>query len=80
MREDQSQRHELLGLAARYLVRQPFSDSTSLDIKNALSSVTKHDTLITSTVALEVSVIKTLGNIGRLLLNGDQNVAGLEYD
>ena len=42
-----------------------------------VGSVTEHDTLVTGTVALEVTVVETLGNVGRLLLNGDEDVAGL---
>jgi hypothetical protein len=42
-----------------------------------IGGVTEHDTLITSTHGLEGPVLKALGNIGRLLLNGNKNVAGL---
>jgi len=33
--------------------------------------------LVTSSVVLEVTVVETLSDIGRLLLNSDENVAGL---
>lgn len=36
-----------------------------------------HDTLVTGTVVLESTVVETLGNVGRLLLNGNEDVAGL---
>jgi hypothetical protein len=41
------------------------------------SHVDSHDTLVTSTVVLQVTVVQTLGDIGRLLLDGNQDVAGL---
>jgi hypothetical protein len=37
----------------------------------------EHDTLVTGTVVLEVSVVETLGNVGGLLLDGDEDVASL---
>ena len=40
-----------------------------------ISGVTEHDTLITSTDGLERPVVKALSDIGRLLLNGNKNVA-----
>lgn len=36
-----------------------------------------HDTLVTGTVVLEVTVVKTLGNVGGLLLDGNKDVTGL---
>lgn len=43
-----------------------------------VSGITEHDTLVTSTELLEsLLVVKTLSDIGRLLLNGDEQVAGL---
>mmetsp|Transcript_16354 Transcript_16354/g.30347 ORF Transcript_16354/g.30347 Transcript_16354/m.30347 type:complete len:266 (+) Transcript_16354:642-1439(+) len=39
--------------------------------------VTKHDTLITGTKVFHLLCVNGLGNIGRLLLNGNNNVAGL---
>lgn len=39
--------------------------------------IAEHDTLVTSTVVLEIAVVKTLGDIGRLLLDGDEHVAGV---
>lgn len=36
-----------------------------------------HDTLITGTGVFEVSVVKTLGDFSRLLLNGNEDVTGL---
>lgn len=42
-----------------------------------IGSITEHDTLVTGTVVLQVTVVETLGDIGRLLLDGDQDVTGL---
>jgi hypothetical protein len=36
-----------------------------------------HDTLITGTGVLEVSVVKTLGDLSGLLLDSNKNVTGL---
>ena len=36
-----------------------------------------HDTLVTGTVVLNRSVVKTLGDIGGLLLNSDKDVTSL---
>jgi len=36
-----------------------------------------HDTLITGTGVFEVSVVKTLGDLSGLLLNGNKDVTGL---
>ena len=41
------------------------------------SGVSEHETLITSTVVLEGAMVETLSDIRRLLLNGDEDVAGL---
>jgi hypothetical protein len=43
-----------------------------------VGSITEHDTLVTGTELLEgLIVVKTLGDIGGLLLNGDEEVKGL---
>jgi hypothetical protein len=43
-----------------------------------VGGITKHDTLITGTEGLEAVVkVKTLGDIGGLLLDGDKKVKGL---
>lgn len=42
-----------------------------------ISGITEHDTLVTGTVVLQVTVVQTLGDIGRLLLDSDQDVTGL---
>ena len=42
-----------------------------------IGSVAEHDTLVTGTEVLEGTVVETLSDIGRLLLNGNENVAGL---
>jgi hypothetical protein len=42
-----------------------------------VGGIAKHDTLITSTMVLEIAVVKTLSNIGTLLLDRDKDVAGL---
>jgi hypothetical protein len=39
--------------------------------------VSEHETLITGTMVFEGTMVKTLGDIGGLLLNRDENVAGL---
>jgi len=40
--------------------------------------LTEHDTLVTGTELLEsLLVVETLGNVGRLLLDGNEDVAGL---
>lgn len=36
-----------------------------------------HDTLITGTNFLKSTVVETIGNFNRLLLNSDENVTGL---
>jgi hypothetical protein len=47
------------------------------ELGGLVGCVAEHDTLITSSVVFEVSVVKTLGNVRRLLLNCDKDVAGL---
>ncbi len=42
-----------------------------------VGSISKHNTLVTSTNILKASVIKTLGNVGGLLLDRNENIAGL---
>ncbi|KAI3487290.1 hypothetical protein L1887_48875 [Cichorium endivia] len=42
-----------------------------------VGGVAEHDTLVTGAVLLERAVVETLGNVGRLLLDGDEHVAGL---
>jgi hypothetical protein len=43
-----------------------------------IGGISEHDTLITSSKVLKgLLIVKTLGDIWGLLLNGDQNVAGL---
>ena len=41
-----------------------------------IRGVTKHDTLITGTHGLKRPMLKALSDIGRLLLNGNKDVAG----
>lgn len=57
------------------LVRE--DNSEGHELFSLVCRITEHDTLITSTVVLEVTVVKTLSDIGRLLLNGDEDVASL---
>lgn len=40
-----------------------------------IGSIAEHDTLVTSTMIFQRTVVKTLGDIGRLLLDGNENVA-----
>ena len=43
-----------------------------------VGGISEHDTLVTGTELLEsLIVVKTLGNVGALLLNGNEDVAGL---
>jgi hypothetical protein len=43
-----------------------------------VGGITEHDTLVTSTELLQsLLVVQTLSNVGRLLLNGDEDVASL---
>lgn len=53
-------------------------DSQGEELRGLVGSITEHDTLVTSTELLEgLIIVKTLGDIRGLLLNGDQDVAGL---
>lgn len=45
--------------------------------ERTVGGVSEHDTLVTGSVVLESSVVESLGDIGRLLLDGDEDVAGL---
>jgi len=48
------------------------------ELGGLIGGIAEHDTLITGTESLEAVVkVKTLGDIRRLLLNGDEKVAGL---
>lgn len=58
------------------LVRE--DDGEGEELRGLIGGITEHDTLVTSTELLEgLLVVQTLGDIGRLLLNGNQDVAGL---
>ena len=46
------------------------------ETRGFISGVTKHDTLVTSASILNLGSIDRLGNIGGLLLNGHDYVAG----
>lgn len=47
-------------------------------LRSLIGSVAEHDTLVTGTKLLEsLVVVQTLSNVGRLLLDGNENVAGL---
>ena len=45
--------------------------------RGLIGSIAKHDALVTRTMVLERAMVKTLGNVGRLLLNGNEDVASL---
>jgi hypothetical protein len=48
------------------------------ELRGLVGSISKHDALVTGTKILEsLIVVQTLGDIRRLLLDGDENVAGL---
>lgn len=48
------------------------------ELRGLIGGIAEHDTLVTSTELLEsLLVVETLSNIGRLLLNSDEQVAGL---
>lgn len=48
------------------------------ELRGLVGGIAKHDTLVTGTELLEsLLIVKTLGNIGGLLLNSDQDIAGL---
>ena len=58
------------------LVRE--EESKGKELRGLIGGITEHDTLVTSTKLLEsLLVVETLGDIGRLLLNGNQDVASL---
>ena len=53
-------------------------DGQRKQLGGLVGGVSEHDTLVTSAELLKgLLVVQTLGNVGRLLLNGNQNVAGL---
>ena len=52
-------------------------DGLGHQLGSLVGGVSEHDTLVTSTVVLQVTVVETLSDIRGLLLNGDQNVTGL---
>lgn len=48
------------------------------ELRGLIGGISEHDTLVTSTELLEsLLVVETLSDIGRLLLDGNENVAGL---
>jgi hypothetical protein len=48
------------------------------ELRGLVGGISEHDTLVTGTELLKsLLVVQTLGNVGRLLLNGDEDVAGL---
>ncbi len=48
------------------------------ELRSLISGIAEHDALVTSTELLEgLFVVQALGNVGRLLLNGNENVACL---
>lgn len=48
------------------------------ELRGLVGGISEHDTLVTGTEVLKsLVVVKTLGNVGRLLLNGDEHVASL---
>lgn len=54
------------------------SDGEGEEFGGLVGSISEHDTLVTGTQLLESGVqVQSLGDVGRLLLNGDQDVAGL---
>lgn len=46
-------------------------------IRGLIGGIAKHDALVTSAMILERAMVKTLGDIRRLLLNGNEDVASL---
>ncbi|KAK5633868.1 hypothetical protein RRF57_009581 [Xylaria bambusicola] len=49
-----------------------------VELGGLVGGISEHETLVTSTELLEsLLVVETLGNVGGLLLNADQNTAGL---
>lgn len=58
------------------LVRQ--EQGQGEELRSLIGGIAEHDTLVTSAELLEgLVVVETLGDIGRLLLNGDEEVQGL---
>ena len=58
------------------LVRE--EDGQGQELRGLVGGIAEHDTLVTSTELLKsLLVVQTLGNIGRLLLDGDEDVASL---
>lgn len=54
------------------------NDSQGEELRSLVGGISKHDTLVTSAKLLECLVeVETLGNVLRLLLNGDQDVTSL---
>ena len=52
-------------------------DSQRHVLLRLIGGIAEHDTLVTCTMVLEGALVKTLCNIRRLLLNCDEDVAGL---
>lgn len=53
-------------------------ESKREELRGLVGGIAEHDTLVTSTELLKsLIIVKTLGDIRRLLLNGDEQVAGL---
>lgn len=53
------------------------NDSQGEELRSLVGGISKHDTLVTSAELLECLVeVETLGNVLRLLLNGDKDVTG----
>ena len=53
-------------------------DGQGEELGGLVGGITEHDTLVTGTELLEsLLVVETLGNVGGLLLNGNEDVAGL---
>jgi hypothetical protein len=58
------------------LVRE--EDGKRKELGGLVGGISEHDALVTGTELLEsLLVVQTLGNVGRLLLNGNEDVAGL---
>jgi hypothetical protein len=53
-------------------------DGKRKELGGLVGGISEHDTLVTGTELLEsLLVVQTLGDVGRLLLNGNEDVAGL---
>lgn len=53
-------------------------ESQGQQLGGLVGGISEHDTLVTGTEVLKgIVVVKTLGNVGRLLLDGNEHVAGL---